>query len=97
MAVNKIDYDVLAQGSRFYKDQADVLEGALNALKSMNGELQAGWTNQTSDAFIDRFNNEHTPALQSAIDALNNISSYITNYVQNRQEEDSESAAGIGG
>ncbi len=95
MAENRIDYDVLADGVRVYAQQASALEEVISALDTMNGQLESGWSNETSRAFIERYNSEHKPALEKARESIQNISDYIAKYSQNRQEEDSESAAGI--
>lgn len=97
MSVNKIDYDVLENGRSVYAQQAQALDDVITALTNMNGQLQEGWTNQTSDAFISRFESDHKIALQSARDAVQSISDYIASYVANRQEEDSASAGSISG
>ena len=52
MAVNKVDYEVLTTGVSTYGNQAEAINEALNALVTMNGQLQEGWTNQTADAFL---------------------------------------------
>lgn len=48
MAVNKVDYEVLTTGVSTYGNQAEAINEALNALVTMNGQLQEGWTNQTA-------------------------------------------------
>lgn len=95
--INKVDYDVLENAVTVYANQASALEEVLNALVTMNGELQANWTNKTSDAFIERFENEHKIALQNARDAIQSISEFIRSYLDNRQEEDNQSASAISG
>ncbi len=97
MSINKIDYEVLSNGISIYAKQASALDEIITALDTMNGELQDGWTNETASAFIDRYNTEHKVGLQNARDAIQSISEYISNYMANRQEEDSQSAAGIRG
>lgn len=97
MAVNKIDYDVLEQAVSTYSSQASALDDILTTLNSMNEELQAGWTNQTSDAFINRFETEHKVALEKARDSIQEISDYISEYMANRQDEDAQGASAISG
>lgn len=70
---------------------------ALNALVTMNGQLQEGWTNQTADAFIQRFEDEYKPALENVIEAVQSISDYIQSYMQARQDDDAAGAAAVRG
>lgn len=97
MSINKVDYDVLDKAKTVYADQATALDNVITALVAMNGELQDGWTNMTSDAFIERFDSEHKIALQNARDAVQSISEFIVSYLSNRQEEDSQSASAVSG
>lgn len=90
MAVNKVDYEVLTSGVSVYSNQAGALDDVINSLVQMNGQLQDGWTNQTADAFIERFENEYKPALENARDAIQSISDFIQNYMQNRQDDDAQ-------
>ena len=83
MAVNKVDYEVLTTGVSTYGNQAEAINEALNALVTMNGQLQEGWTNQTADAFI--------------IEAVQSISDYIQSYMQARQDDDAAGAAAVRG
>lgn len=95
--VNKVDYDVLEKGVKVYSKQAAKIEDALNVLITMNNDLQEGWTNDTSDAFIDRFQKEHKPALKSARDSIQSISDYISKYLESTQNADRENANNIRG
>lgn len=95
MAINKVDYEVLATGVSVYGSQAEALNEVLNALISMNGQLQDGWTNLTADAFIERFEEEYKPALENVREAIQGISDYIQNYMQARQDDDSAGAAAV--
>ncbi|WP_075679690.1 WXG100 family type VII secretion target [Roseburia sp. 831b] len=95
MAVNKVDYEVLTNGVSVYANQAEALDEVIQALVKMNGELQNGWTNQTADAFIERFEDEYKPALENARDAVQSISDFIQNYMQNRQDDDAQGAAAV--
>ena len=81
MAVNKVDYEVLTSGVSVYSNQAGALDDVINSLVQMNGQLQDGWTNQTADAFIERFENEYKPALENARDAIQSISDFIQNII----------------
>ena len=97
MAINKVDYEVLATGVTVYGNQASTLDEVVTALINMNGQLQDGWTNQTADAFIERFEEEYRPALENARDAIQSISDFIQTYIQNRQEDDAQGAAAVRG
>lgn len=97
MAVNKVDYEVLEAGISVYANQAGALDDVLTALVQMNGQLQEGWTNLTAEAFIERFENEYKPALENARDAIQSISDYIQNYMQNKQDDDAQGASAIRG
>jgi len=95
MAINKVDYEVLSTGVSVYRREAGTLDEVLRALVQMNGHLQDGWTNQTADAFIERFESEYKPALENARDAIQSISEFIQNYMQNRQDDDAAGAAAV--
>ena len=97
MAVNKVDYEVLTSGVSVYANQAEALDEVIQALVKMNGELQGGWTYQTADAFIERFEDEYKPALENARDAIQSISDFIQSYMQNRQDDDAQGAAAVRG
>lgn len=95
MAVNKVDYEVLEVGVTTYGSNAETLDEVITSLVNMNGQLQEGWTNETADAFIERFEEEYKPALENARDAIQSISDYISKYMQNRQDDDAQAAAQI--
>lgn len=97
MAVNKVDYEVLTSGVSEYATQAEALDSVVQALVKMNVELQKGWTNQTADAFIERFDEEYKPALENARDAVQSISDFIQKYMENRQTDDEQGAAAVRG
>lgn len=97
MALNYVDYDVLNSGVTTYRNQANELRNLISALDNMNGELQNGWKNDTATAFIERFNSDHKPKLQTAADAIEEISDYIQRYLNSRQDEDSKNAGAIRG
>ncbi|MEE1100700.1 MAG: WXG100 family type VII secretion target [Agathobacter sp.] len=97
MAINKVDYEVLTTGVSTYANQAEALDQVLSTLVSMNGQLQEGWTNQTAEAFIERFEAEYGPALENARDAIQSISDFIQSYMQNRQDDDQQGAAAVRG
>lgn len=93
MSVNYVDYDVLLKGVSTYKAQADQLKQLTQALYNMNGELEQGWNNKTAAAFIQRFNSDFGPKLTNAAEAIDEISNYINQYLNQRQDEDAENAS----
>lgn len=97
MAINYVDYEVLAKGKTTYMNKANELEGILKDLLNMNVELSDGWKNDTARAFVQRFDGDHKPAIEKVIAALNEISEYIKTYSANRQDEDSQGANAISG
>lgn len=97
MAINKVDYDVLASAVKVYHAQAEALAEVLSTLTTMNDQLQDGWTNQTATAFVERFGVEHGPAIQNASEAIESISVFIQNYMDNKQADDEQGAAAVRG
>lgn len=97
MSINKVDYDVLEQAKSVYANQAAALDDIINTLVKTNGDLQSGWTNETAEAFINRFETDHKIALQNVRDAIQEISEYITQYSANRQDEDRQGASAVSG
>lgn len=97
MAINYVDYDVLAKGNSVYSNKANDLQAILSDLLNMNNELSEGWKNDTARAFVERFNNDHKPAIEKVVNALLEISDYINKYSMNRQDEDKQGAGAIYG
>lgn len=97
MAINLVDYEVLAQGQATYAKKAGELGEILNSLNTMNSNLMQGWQNDTARAFVDRFNSDHKVAIEKVIGALNEISDYIQKYSAARQEEDAAGAGAVRG
>lgn len=97
MSINKIDYDVLEQAKTVYENQAAAIDDVITTLVNMNSALADGWTNQTSAAFINRFETDHKAALQTVRDSVQGISEYIAQYSSNRQDEDAQGASAISG
>ncbi len=95
MSINKVDYDVLGQAETVYANQAAALDDIINTLVKTNSDLQAGWTNETADAFINRFETDHKVSLQNVRDAIQEISEYISKYAANRQDEDRQGASAV--
>lgn len=97
MAINYVDYEVLAKGNSIYSKKANDLQIILNELLSMNVELSEGWKNDTARAFVERFQNDHKVAIEKVIEALVDISDYINKYSMDRQDEDAQGAGAIRG
>ena len=97
MAENYIDYDVVMNASNIYKSQAEALANVVQILTNTNAEMQAGFKNETSNAFIERYESEYKKALEKAGEALQSISDFLKTYVNNRIAEDECTAGGIAG
>ncbi len=97
MAENYIDYDVVMNASNIYKSQAEALANVVQTLTNTNAEMQAGFKNETSNAFIERYESEYKVALEKAGEALQSISEFLKTYVDNRIAEDTGTAGNIAG
>ena len=97
MAENYIDYDVVMNASNIYKSQAEALANVVQTLTNTNAEMQAGFKNETSNAFIERYESEYKGALEKAGEALQSISDFLKTYVDKRKEEDAGTAGNIAG
>ena len=97
MAVNFVDYDVLAKGKDVYANQASAIMDIIGIINNMNGELQEGWSNETARAFVERISSDHIPKLQKASEAIQEVSDFINSYLTNKQSEDKQGASNISG
>ena len=97
MAENYIDYDVVMNASKTYHSQAEALANVVQTLTNTNAEMQAGFKNETSNAFIERYESEYKKALEKAGEALQSISDFLKTYVNNRIAEDEGTAGNIAG
>ncbi len=97
MAENYIDYDVVMKASNTYHSQAEALANVVQTLTNTNAEMQAGFKNETSNAFIERYESEYKGALEKAGEALQSISDFLKTYVDKRKEEDAGTAGNIAG
>ena len=97
MAINYVDYEVLEKGKTTYQAKAQELQDLLGSLLNMNSELEAGWKNDTARAFVQRFHDDHKPAIERVVEALNDISTYISTYSANKIDEDARGASAISG
>ncbi len=96
MATNKIDYDVLESTSTTYQKGAEAISNVLTSLNSTNKTLAEGWQNKTAEAFLNEFETVHKKALESAIKAITDISTYIKKYSENEKQRDIDGANSIG-
>ncbi len=97
MAINFIDYEVVTTGQTEYARQASAIMDIVAAIKSMNADLQQGWSNETAKAFVARIDSDHIPKLEAASAAIQEVSDYIKSYLANRKDEDQAGAAAISG
>lgn len=97
MSINKVDYDSLSNGQVTYAQQAQAIQDVITRIDAMNSELSGGWENQSANAFFNRYETEHKPALMKAAESLQNISDFIRKYSADRESEDAANAAQIGG
>lgn len=95
MAVNFVDYEVLAQGKTEYANQAAAINDIIEKINRMNADLMQGWSNETAKAFVNRISSDHIPKLRQASAAIQEVSTYINNYLANKQDEDSQGAGAI--
>lgn len=97
MAVNYVDYDVLAQGQAVYSSQADAIADMMTRLASMNESLAGGWQNNAATSFINMYNEKYAPALKTVQEALSDISTTISKYINAQKERDASDAAMLNG
>lgn len=97
MAENYIDYDVVMNASNTYHSQAEALANVVQILTNTNAEMKEGFKNETSNAFIERYESEYKVALEKAGEALQSISDFLKTYVDKRKEEDAGTAGNIAG
>lgn len=92
MSVNKIDYEVLRKASTDYNTQAAAIGDVMSKINAINSNLIGGWQNETSRAFIERYESDYKKKLENIQNALAEISSYITTYVNEQIELDQRGA-----
>nr|WP_294674627.1 WXG100 family type VII secretion target [uncultured Blautia sp.] len=97
MADNYIDYPTVEACSASYSQQAEAIAAVISALDSANDALVQGFRNQTSQAFIERYEAEYKKGLAEAQAALESISQFLNTYMANRMEEDSSTAGSVAG
>ena len=88
MAANYVDYEVLEQAIQVYTREAGTISETISNLDQMTNTLAEGWQNQTSNAFIERYETEYKNALEKMRDSLSEIADYIKRYRENVIEND---------
>lgn len=95
MAANYVDYEVLEQAIQIYTREAGTISETISNLDQMTNTLAEGWQNQTSNAFIERYETEYKNALEKMRDSLSEIADYIKRYRENVIENDVNGANAI--
>lgn len=95
--INYVDYGVLDTASSAYSTQAQALEDVLRQLDATNSDLAGGFKNETSNAFLERYESEHKKALNELCEALMSISKFLTDYSTRHRDEDINTASGVRG
>ena len=95
MAANYVDYEVLEQAIQVYTREAVTISETISNLDQMTNTLAEGWQNQTSNAFIERYETEYKNALEKMRDSLSEIADYIKRYRENVIENDVNGATAI--
>ena len=90
-----MDYEVLEQAIQVYTREAGTISEAISNLDQMTNTLAEGWQNQTSNAFIERYETEYKNALEKMRDSLSEIADYIKRYRENVIENDVNGANAI--
>lgn len=97
MAVNKIDYDVLCKAAADYNTQAQAIEAIIRTINTVNSDLVGGFQNETSKAFIQRYESDYKKKLESIQGELAEISRFLNKYVENAKYIDQQNSLSIGG
>lgn len=95
--INYVDYGVLDSASAAYSTQAQALFDIMTKLDSTNTDLAGGFKNETSDAFLNRYESEYKKNMQELGDALESIAKFLTDYASQHREADEASASRIRG
>ena len=95
MAANYVDYEVLEQAIQVYTREAGTISETISNLDQMTNTLAEGWQNQTSNAFIERYETEYKNALEKMRDSLSEIADYIKRYRENVIENNVNGANAI--
>ena len=95
MAANYVDYEVLEQAIQVYTREAGTISETISNLDQMTNTLAEGWQNQTSNAFIERYETEYKNALEKMRDSLSEIADYIKRYRENVIDNDVNGANAI--
>lgn len=97
MAENRINYDTLEATGTSYAQKAEEMQNIVNTLTATVKDFQSGVENETSKAFVEKYELEYKPALEKAVEALNSVSEFMTKYAAEIREMDERTAHGISG
>lgn len=97
MSVNKMDYEVLRKAAADYNTQSGAIGDVIGKINAINSNLAGGWQNETSKAFIERYETDYKKKLESIQGALAEISSYITTYTNDQIDLDQRGASAARG
>lgn len=97
MAENRIDYNTLEATGKSYKEKSDEIMDIVSTLTSTVDDFQNGVQNETSKAFVTKYETEYKPALEKAAEALSSVSEFMTKYAAEIREMDIHIAHGISG
>ena len=96
MADILIDYAGMQDAQSKYTAWAEDLRSMKTAISNRNSQLvSAEWNGQSAVAFQERFDSDHALAMEKVAAALDNIATFISNYIANQQNADSEQANAI--
>lgn len=76
-----VNFPVVEAAANTYKSKANEIGDMLRALNTSNTNLHEGFKNNAADRFFDRYEAEYRPAMQNVQEALEEISNFLTRYV----------------
>lgn len=89
-------YEGMQDAAGKYTGWASDIRDLCSTIKSRNTQLVSSeWNGQAAVAFEERFSSDHAVAMGKVADALDEISSFITNYIANQQSADQSQAGAI--
>ena len=93
MANIKVTPDELRAQAQTYTTQADVLDGALSALRGINDTIESGWDGDAFQAFLAEFEATHQPNIEKTSQALQDIKARIDQAANNFAEQDANNSS----